>query len=69
MKGGSSIPIVPPPPVEEARATGAAQIFAARSREHVAADLPHIDGELADRLVGIEQIEDAVARGDMADLG
>jgi hypothetical protein len=38
-------------------------------REHVAADLLHIDGELADRLAGIEQIEDAMARGDMADLG
>src|SRR2546428_10749247 len=36
--------------------------------EHVAADLRHIDGELADRLAGIEQIEDAVARGDAADL-
>jgi hypothetical protein len=34
----------------------------------VAADLPHIDRELADRLAGIEQIEDAVARGDMADF-
>jgi len=30
----------------------------------VAADLPHIDRELADRLAGVEQIEDAVARGD-----
>ena len=38
-------------------------------REHVAADLPHIDRELADRLAGVEQIEDAVARGDAADLG
>jgi hypothetical protein len=34
----------------------------------VAADLPYIDRELADRLAGIEQIEDAVARGDAADL-
>lgn len=35
----------------------------------MAADLPHIDRELADRLAGIEQIEDAVVRGDMADIG
>jgi hypothetical protein len=35
----------------------------------VAADLLHIDRELADRRAGIEQIEDAVARGDMADFG
>ena len=33
-------------------------------REHAAADPPHIDRELADRLAGIEQIEDVVARGD-----
>jgi hypothetical protein len=38
-------------------------------REHVATDLPHIDRELADRLAGVEQVEDAVARGDAADLG
>src|SRR5229473_4789765 len=49
--------------VEEARAAGPAQMLAARSREHVAADRLHIDRELADRLAGIEQIEDAVARG------
>ena len=35
----------------------------------MAADLLHIDRELADRLAGIEQIEDAVTRGDAADLG
>jgi hypothetical protein len=35
----------------------------------VAADLPHIDRELAGRLAGIEQIENAVARGDMAGFG
>ena len=40
--------------VEEARAAGPAQIFASRGREHVAADLPHIDRELADRLAGVE---------------
>src|SRR5207244_12159240 len=57
------------PHVEEARAAGPAQILAARGRAHVAADLPHIDRELADRLAGIEQIEDAVARGDEADVG
>ena len=34
-----------------------------------AADLPHLDRKLADRLAGIEQIEDAVARGDMTDFG
>src|SRR5262249_6113271 len=51
------------PHVEGAGAAGPAQILAARGREHVAADLPHIDRELADRLAGIEQIEDAVARG------
>src|SRR5882724_9125259 len=51
-----------PPHVEEAGAAGPAQILAARGRQHVAADLPHIDRELADRLAGIEQIEDAVAR-------
>jgi len=33
----------------------------------VAADLPHIDRDLADRLAGIEQIKDAVARGDAAE--
>jgi hypothetical protein len=32
----------------------------------VAADLPQIDHELADRLAGLEQIENAVARGDAA---
>ena len=35
----------------------------------MAAELPHIDRELADRLAGVEQIEDAVARGDAADVG
>jgi len=35
----------------------------------VAADLPHIDRELADRLAGIEQIENAMAPGDEPDLG
>jgi hypothetical protein len=35
----------------------------------MATDLLHIDRELADRLVGIEQIEDAVTRGDAADFG
>jgi len=34
----------------------------------VAADLPYIDRELADRLAGIEQIEEAVARGHAADV-
>jgi hypothetical protein len=56
------------PHAEAARAAGPAQILAARGREHVAADLPHIDRELADRLAGIEQIEDAVACRDMADF-
>jgi uncharacterized protein (DUF433 family) len=36
------------PRVEGAGAAGAAQIFAARGREHVTADLSHIDRELAD---------------------
>ena len=54
--------------VEEAGAAGPAQILAAGGREHVAADLPHIDRELADRLAGVEQIEEVVARGDAADL-
>jgi len=57
------------PHVEEARAAGPAQILAARGREHVAADVLHVDREVADRLAGIEQIEDAVARGDAADVG
>jgi hypothetical protein len=57
------------PHVEEARAAGPAQILAARGREHVAADVSHVDREVADRLAGIEQIEDAVARGDAADVG
>jgi hypothetical protein len=48
----------------EAGAAGPAQILAARGREHVAADLPHIDRKLAD---GIEQMEDPVARGDAAE--
>jgi hypothetical protein len=30
----------------------------------VAADPADVDGELADRLAGIEQIQDAVPRGD-----
>jgi hypothetical protein len=34
------------PHVEKARAAGPAQILAARGREHVAADPPHIDREL-----------------------
>jgi hypothetical protein len=42
-------------------------LHAARGGEHVAADLPHIDRELADRRAGIEQIEDAVTRGDIAE--
>jgi len=57
------------PHVEEARAAGPTQILAARGRECAAADPPHIDPELTVRLAGIEQIEDAVARGDFADLG
>jgi hypothetical protein len=44
-------------------------MLAARGRDHVAADLPNIDRELADRLAGIEQIEDAEASGDAADFG
>jgi hypothetical protein len=35
----------------------------------VAADLPHVDHKLPDRLASIKQIEDAVTRGDAADLG
>jgi hypothetical protein len=57
------------PHVGAARAAGPAQILVARGREHVAADLLHIDRELADRPAGIEQIEEAVACRDMADFG
>ena len=64
MKGGSRAPHV-----EEARAAWPAQVLAAWGGEHVAADLLHIDRELADRLTGIEQIEDAMARGNAADIG
>ena len=55
--------------VEEAGAAGASQVLAAWRREHVAADMLHIDGELADGLAGVEQIEDAVARRDAAYVG
>ena len=57
------------PHVEEARAAGPAQILAARGREHVAADLPHIDRELADRLAGVEQVEDPVPGRDAPHQG
>jgi len=50
--------------VEKAGATRAAQILAPGGREHVAANAIDIDRELADRLAGVEQVEDAVPRGD-----
>ena len=57
------------PHVEEARAARPPQILPPRGRQHVAADPPHIDRELADRLAGIEQIQDAVALRDASDFG
>lgn len=42
------------PHVQKARAPWSAQIFAAWGRQHVAADVPYVDRELADRLAGIE---------------
>ena len=68
MKGGSRVRDDVAPRVEEARAARAAQVLASRGREHVAADPADVDGELADRLAGVEQIQDAVPRGDRAHL-
>jgi len=55
MKGGSSIPIVSRRTYRKTRAAAPAQILAARGREHVAADLRHLDCELADRLAGMSR--------------
>ena len=52
----------------KAGAARAAQVFAPGGREHVAADAIDVDRELADRLAGVEQVKNAVPRGDRADL-
>ena len=46
---------------------GPAQVLAAGHRQEVAADLAHVDRQLADRLAGVEQVEHAGIVGDLAD--
>ena len=54
--------------VEEAGAARAAQELAAGAGQQVAADLLHVERHLADGLAGVEQVGDAMAARDLADL-
>ena len=54
--------------IKEACATRAAQKFAPRAGQDIAADGAHVQGHLADRLAGIEQVDQAVFAGDAAHL-
>ena len=55
--------------IEKTGATWASKIFAAGSREHIAADLIDIDGHLADGLAGIDEVEDSGLAGNLANGG
>jgi hypothetical protein len=68
MKGGSRVAIVCPAAHKEAVPRGPRRYLRPVAEQHVAADPADVDGELADRLAGVEQIQDAVPRGDLAHL-
>ncbi|KAG1433605.1 hypothetical protein G6F57_022030 [Rhizopus arrhizus] len=57
------------PHVQQAGAAGAAQGLAAGAAQHVAADLRHVDGQLAHRLRAVHEKRNAVLARHAADRG
>ena len=55
--------------VQEPGAARAAEELAARGGQQVAADLLDVDDELADRLAGVDQVEEVELAAEAADLG
>src|SRR5438094_10531641 len=55
--------------VEKTCATRPAEELSTSRREKVAADRRHIDGQLADGLAGVDEIQRRVLAADRADLG